>query len=471
MTSPARPARRRPDTATLLVLAIVLASVAVRLPLLGGPQIDYDEGVYWESLRSMASGHPLYSAVYSSQPPGFLPLMAGFFGLGHSLVAARAGVLVFFAVAVLATYVVARSIAGERAGVAAAALLAVDPLMLRQSVTLQADGPAVAMGMVALACAYASARATTRRAALLAVAAGAALALAVLVKLLAVAVVVPVVLVLLLQRGRLARLAWTAAGAAMAAAVVLLPFADRLHLVWSQSVGSHLTARSLHEGGLTGDMAHALAFESPFYAAALAGIVVLLWRAPRTGAVVLAWGAAIATLALTQKPLWPHHLLIASPMVALAAAAPAGVPWRRVSPRAVTAIAASGVVALSAAGMATGLRAIDHAFTADTHADAVAVLRQAARPHALVVTDDQFAAAAADLDTPPELVDTSYVRLDSSGVTAADVERIIDRDGVRVVYIGTERLVHLAGLRDWVRSHFPRAIEVSTGGTVYSEAP
>jgi len=169
----------------IAVAAIVIVSVALRLPLLWGPQLDYDEGVYWESLRAMAAGHPLFTSVYSSQPPGFLVAMAPFYVVGHGVASARAGVLVFFAVALLAAYASTRTLLGTRAALVATVLLAADPLMLRQSVALQADGPAMALGLVALAMAAFSTRRRGADAQVAALLAGAALMLALLVKLLA----------------------------------------------------------------------------------------------------------------------------------------------------------------------------------------------------------------------------------------------------------------------------------------------
>ena len=46
----------------------------MRLYLLG-PLFDrdsYDEGVYWQTLLAMASGHTLYSQIFYSQPPFFI---------------------------------------------------------------------------------------------------------------------------------------------------------------------------------------------------------------------------------------------------------------------------------------------------------------------------------------------------------------------------------------------------------------
>jgi len=479
LTAPALQARRllRPPA---LAAAIVVASVALRLPLLWGLQIDYDEGVYWESLRSMASGHALFSEVYSSQPPAFLALMAPFFAAGHTIASARAGVLVFFAVALLATYVATRTLLGPRAAVVAVALLAVDPLMLRQSVALMADGPATSLGLVALALAATAIRRSGRAAATRSALAGAALAAALLVKLLAVAFAVPVVLVLFPAPGAqairpsareaLVRGAAVLAGGAVAAALLLVPFADRLRLVWSQAISGHIAARSLHEGGLTHDMAIALGRESPFYLAGLVGLVVLLRRAPRMGVVALAWGGAVAALALVQHPLWPHHLVIASPLLAMAAGGITSVSWRAPSSRAQRRMAVGAVACLAAAGLATGLRALDQPFTADTVRQAVAVLQRATRPGELVVTDDQWAAAAAGRDTPPELVDTSFVRLDSEGLGAAGIEAIVVRSNVAAVYTGTGRLPRIGGLIAWVLARYPHVTVIRSDAVLYTRS-
>jgi hypothetical protein len=39
---------------------------------------DFDEGVYWQSLRALARAEPLFSSVFASQPPGFFDLLLPF---------------------------------------------------------------------------------------------------------------------------------------------------------------------------------------------------------------------------------------------------------------------------------------------------------------------------------------------------------------------------------------------------------
>src|SRR5215469_4310048 len=140
--------------AALIAAILFVGAVLVRLPLLGGGQIDYDEGVYWQSLRAMAAGRALFTSVYSSQPPAFLLLLLpGHLASGGALLADRLTVLVLALAGIAAAGRTVGLLAGRWAGLLAAALLAADPLFLRQSVTLQADGPAVALALVALAAA------------------------------------------------------------------------------------------------------------------------------------------------------------------------------------------------------------------------------------------------------------------------------------------------------------------------------
>ena len=446
-----------------LAVVPVLAAVVVRALAVWGPQVDYDEGVYWESLRAMRDGHALFTDVYSSQPPGFLVGLLPFFvALGHGIVAARLAMVVCATVLVAAVFVVARALDGRRAAIAAAAIALVDPLLLRQSVTLQADGPSIALGTAAVALALLASR--RARAPWLSSASGGALAAAVLVKLFAVAFAVPVVFVLISwgtgrsSRQRVAAASWVAAGAAIAGAALLLPFTGAFDEMRTQVVGGHLRARSLQEGGLTGDMLASLARELPLLIAALAGLILLVrHRHPhrRDLALVTAWLAASLAILLAQRPLWPHHVALLVPPLAIAAAPALALI------RARTAAACAAI-----AWLVLGALALRHPATADSAPALTPILATTTPSGALVITDDQYSAAAADRDTPPSLVDTSYVRIDSQPLSTADVERLAADPRVRAVCFVTGRLDHLPGLRTWVAAHFPHRVQAG-GATVY----
>src|SRR5450755_1473210 len=80
-----------------IVICAMAAALWLRLWSLGSPASqNYDEGVYWLTLRAMDAGHTLYRDVFYSQPPAFLegiyPIYAG---LGRSIWSARISIAAF----------------------------------------------------------------------------------------------------------------------------------------------------------------------------------------------------------------------------------------------------------------------------------------------------------------------------------------------------------------------------------------
>ena len=91
-------------------LAACVVALMLALQTLQGRSVDYDEGVYWQSLRAMANGHPLFGSVFSSQPPLFLLSIYPFYMIfGQSLSAARLALIFFSLAGVTGTYVAGRA--------------------------------------------------------------------------------------------------------------------------------------------------------------------------------------------------------------------------------------------------------------------------------------------------------------------------------------------------------------------------
>src|SRR5262249_60968863 len=127
--------RRVFNAPTVGIGCVLLGAIALRAPLLAGGQIDYDERVYWQSLRSLAAGHPLFASVYSSQPPAFLLLLMPPYRLmGDTIVAARVAVLVVALLGIAAAVRAAWLLACPAAGVLASALMGADPRSLPEAV-------------------------------------------------------------------------------------------------------------------------------------------------------------------------------------------------------------------------------------------------------------------------------------------------------------------------------------------------
>ena len=352
-----------------------------------------------------------------------------------------------------AAYVAMSHVAGRGAGLAAAAILVADPLYLRQSVTLQADGPALALALCAVAAAALGREEEGGRRTFAAAAAGALLGVACMVKLLALPAALPLVLLLLPSR---ARLLAAAAGGLVAVATLLVPFAGDLGLLAKQSIG-------LHVGGFAGSLTSLDALWSLArweVALALAGALSVAFHRPRSALLIAGGWLALAVSALAFiHPLWPHHLVAVSVPLALLAA-----PF-------VASFAARRLVAVGVAGIAAACACVAIVLSQQMPAAGAAVdrLAQLTRPGQEVITDDQFGAALAGRDTPPELVDTSLVRIRSGDLTLAAVESLARRDRVPVLVLASGRLVLLPGLVDWASAAYPKQETVS--GESFLEAP
>jgi hypothetical protein len=202
-----------------------------------------------------------------------------------------------------------------------------------------------------------------------------------------------------------------------------------------------------------------VARERPIAVLGVAGFAVAVRRAPPLAAAGGAWAVAAALVLAVQHPLWPHHLVIVSAPLALL-----GGGLARAVPARATAVACAAVLAVS---VVPALLVRDQQLPASADAPVTAALRAGTAPGSLVVTDDQFSAALAGRDVPPQLVDTSLVRVRSGDLTVDAVEAITDRPDVDGVLLASGRLAALPGFRAWVGERFPVAVDLGGGRTLY----
>jgi hypothetical protein len=353
---------RRLPLEPLALLIIDVAALALRLwPLRHYPLDFQDEGAYWQSLRAMAAGQPLFSVVFSSQPPFFLLGVFPFYLLfGQTLVAARLGVVLYSLLGLAASYYIGRAVAGRWAGVIACALLAVDPLYLAESHTLQAEMPSEGLALAGVALAAVAISRVGRQRRWRAAVSGVVLGLGVLTKLFDLGALVPAALyltaplfvVLWGERGRTSGehrtdvrealrlvvpdLLLLAAGFVVACAAVLAPFFPVRGLVYDQVVRFHQVAEgttALGPGGLLHNVGvirdNVLGYYSiPYLLLVLAGVALAVWRRAWTLAPLVVWLVISLGLLVRQQPLIWHHVVLLAPLLALIAGAalPLGMP-------------------------------------------------------------------------------------------------------------------------------------------------
>jgi 4-amino-4-deoxy-L-arabinose transferase-like glycosyltransferase len=460
-------------TVAVGVVVIAIAAAAVRLPHLGDGQLNFDEGTYWLSLQSMAAGHPLFSAVYSSQPPAFLLITEPLWRLlGGGIVAARAVMLLWGIVAIAAGGLIGWRFAGPVAAVSVAGILAVDAAMLQQSLILQADGPATSLAILAVAmaaCTLGEGRPRARD--LAAVAAGAALVVGLLTKLLDAAAV-PVVAVTLLGASRRWHVVSLAlGGGAVAAACFLAPFLGAWASLWQQVVGMHLpNGATAGEGLSIPFLRYTVHRELPEIALAALGLTTA-WRShPRLVWTGVVWAAgAFAALAATH-PVAQHNTVALSPGLALVGGAAVAriAEWLRRHTRAPQGATAALLVCAGAAGALL----LAHGLTADLQPNTTPGLESSIDhlipPGRLLLSDDEFEQAAAGRQAPPQLVDASLQRLHDSDLTPTSLEIMLATDSrLCGVLFATNRLVTVAGFEPWVALHFPDRSTLAGGAVMY----
>jgi hypothetical protein len=457
------------------VIVVVLAGVVVtRLPHLGTGPLDFDEGVYWLSMRSMRAGNPLFTSVYSSQPPGFLLLIEPLWNwLGGSIAAGRAVMVGWAVVGVGSGAVLGWRLAGPLAGVAVAVALAVDPRMVNQSIILQADGPAVSLGLLSLAAAAVAVSTHSHRwRAVACLVAGAALALGVLTKLFDAGLLPALAVLLLSDRRRWSAMALAAGGAVAVAAALLLPIAVAWTSMWDQAVGLHLTTRSLYPGITLVFLRSFVHAEWPVVAVGALGFAVGWRRAPRAWAVSVTWcTGALAALAAT-RPIFPHHMALLIPGLSLLGA----IGLVAIAAECRNRLDGSGRLALgsvsAAAATAAALLLLEHALTpltTPTNLALVSRLQTLTPPSALVISDDQFDQAVAARDAPAPFVDTSIVRLRGGGASAATIEAVLRSEPrACAVLFDTGRLSGVPGFLAWAAAEYPVRNVLPGGAVLYT---
>ena len=184
------------------------------------------------------------------------------------------------------------------------------------------------------------------------------------------------------------------------------------------------------------------------------------------------WLLVTCILLLRQYPLFPHHLIaLIPPLLALAilsVAEPgsyktiltrtrlAGVaPF--VTPLAILLLLLTASLDIwQDSAYYQSIQAASVSVNTQVDLRAASDLRRAITPDQLVITDGQFIAGLADRSTPPELVDTSTVRIISGYVTLAQLEQAASDPRVHAILFYTNRfsLPDTAAFHTWVAQHF-----------------
>jgi Dolichyl-phosphate-mannose-protein mannosyltransferase len=506
-----------------IILGLVIIAIGMRLYQLGLPfdRDSYDEGVYWQSLRAMGAGYPLYQQIFYSQPPFFLlSTFPTYIVFGGTLWSARLGIALVSLFGLLGALLLGKALSSRVGAVAALLLLIVDPLYLAQSQTIQAEVSAVAFSLLAVGCAYVWWE--HPEGLWWAALTGITFTLSILCKLLTIATILPIALLLLARLWQIHQKRPATSAASLRAIlvgigaclvtllVVMLPFLGSLSTVTQSMISFHTDAGTKLGATQQGNMAVIQPVLTSFLAlTALYGTASALVRRDWRVLPLLAWLLGTLYVLWHQVPLFTHHLVaLTPPLIALAVM---GIGKENQGARLIVPRGPLGTD-LSDLGRNEGAmnRAPTHGSTLSSsrgptstggvpalvkymhwialllilvtvgldvrqdrqyyrtaaarsvdgleqrEARVASDLRTAITPGQWVVTDAQFVAALAHRNTPPSLVDTSAVRIDTGYLTVQQLIAVTSGPQVHAVlfFSGRFSLPNVAAFHTWVAQHF-----------------
>jgi len=482
------PVPRKQYRAAVIFVVIVALAIAIGTCVAGLNEIfdvDYDEGVYWQTLRAMSAGYHLYGQIFCSQPPLFLVSIYPFYALfGSTIVSARVGVAALSLLGLAGAYLMGNALSGRVGGITALVILIVTPIWIAQSHVLQADGPATAFLFLTTGAAFMwREHPTGRRGMAFSILCAVTLSLGVLIKLLDVAATVPILLLILARlwhvrqetassiRANLMPMAAAMVASIIATLIVLAPFLDSLDALFQQVVTFHLAAKKVmiySEGRNFQTLGHFFAANGVLSMAAIIGLIFSILRRDWRIVPLTAWFATTLFLLALHVPLFAHHEIVLIPsLIAMIALGLDRLPTIMVHKRITwehKGVLLQGLLALAAVLVSIPddynyyrrLSAQGRSAATQQMTETAADLQRVTTPGQWVITDGQFVAGLANRDTPPWLVDTSFVRVLSGYLTPRELLQTGADERVHAVLFAKGRLraAPVAGFHSWVADHF-----------------
>lgn len=440
-------------------------------------RLDYfnwgdDEAVFVLTARAVQQGHSLYGDVWFNYPPGFIQLLRVAFSVGgYSLRSARLAVFALSSVGLVFVTALARGLGSMLAGVSAMTLLATAPHFLANSAAVMTEIPvaALATGAVfAAICYYRSGRWTWLGVS------GIALAASLWLKPAGLPIAV-VPLIAVYMRESTTRRRIMAGG--MLLVFTMLPLA--IGFLSSDSAGffhqfalTYLRSKAAFDLDLQNNAEQMVEYFiwRDKYSLTHLSLVLLgafgwnaLWSERRGEAVLLgSWPVAMGVTLLFHAPLYRHHLLLLLfPVCVLAGVGldrSVGVLRRRIRGRntvwfgALLAFAAIEI-ALSLWVDIVCLPGIEsEGFPAKR--EAVESIRRATASDDYLVTDSGIIALRAGRPVPPELTNTSRMRIQTEQLTDQQVIDITRRAQPGAIVFWENKLDSLDDFATWVACQY-----------------
>jgi hypothetical protein len=480
----------------LVLLVLIGLLFTWQVGNLGSHDWLYDEAGYIAVPWMVKAGHSLYTEVYSPSPPFFtLSIVAAFKIWGNSIEIARAVIVAYSALGLLAAALLAREVSGRVAGLAAVLLLFFSPEYFRLSRVTMSEVPAVSLALTSLLASLVYWRRGRKGWLILS---GLTLAASLLVKLVTLfALPLPILAVVLRHfyplspgagRSMAERVKWMALDSAVWAASFCLPILLCLLIydpraMYEQAVALHWQGREFHpvDYGRRGPRILGYLWQDRgLLMLALGGSLSCWLRRSRQALPVVAWFLLGTVMMVNQAPLTAHHMLPMVPPLAILAGVMVQESWdswralikRRHWRGAILPAVGVGLVAFYLVNW-PAVAELNWEEVARTNApeglveDAISLLKQVTAPGDFVISDDPLIVLLAGRNIPPTLTGADWRRLNVGYLTAEQLVVLSEQYDASAIVFWRERFDSLAAYAEWVDSRFEPVVVGNSQHRVY----
>jgi 4-amino-4-deoxy-L-arabinose transferase-like glycosyltransferase len=456
---------------------------------------DYDEGVYLQTAKQMLNGYKLYECIFLSQPPILIYLVATSMSfLGADLYAGRLPIALTSILAGVALYLAARRLCNPIAGIVGLAILTVDRVFLRYSRAVEGEVPCIAFAMIAYLFIV---EYIYRDRSIYSFASGLASSIAILSKFLA-APILPAILPVFFTRigsksfrsdvggsRRLKGLVAFIIGASIPLAILLqfnpVDLYDQLYMYHrSKPLGGTAIDKLIQLYGFLSEDLAALILGSIGLIVAFASLNIGCLPASLNLLI------SISMLVFLPQPLWYHHAAVLSPQLSLLSGLTVGYSakicmkmYTRSSKRksgsrfkaillvAVMGLSTISIYTVSAALSAPDILGVVFKGGSEPEYRVAELIRNLTSPDEWIISDDQAMIFIAGRNVPPELCDTSFMRISSGYLGDDEAIYLAEAYGVRVVVFWTGRLVQLKRFLEYVEANYRLIGVYDSGRRIY----
>ena len=456
---------------------------------------DYDEGVYLQTAKQMLNGYKLYERIFLSQPPILIYLVAASMSfLGENLYAGRLPIALTSILTGVALYLAARRSCNPIAGMVGLAILTVDRVFLHYSRAVEGEVPCIAFAMLAYLFIV---EYIYKDRSIYSFASGLASSIAILSKFLAVPILPAILPVFLTKIGsknfrsdvggssrRLKGFIAFIIGASIPLAI-LLQF-DPVDL-YDQLYMYH---RSKPLGGTAIDkLIQLYRFLSENLAALILGSIGLIVAlvSLNIGCIVASLNLliSISMLVFLPQPLWYHHAAVLSPQLSLLSGLTIGY-FAKICMRMYTrskrkggsklkAIILVAIIGLSTISIYTvstslsvpGILSIVFRGGSEPEYKIAGLIRNLTSPDEWIISDDQAMVFVAGRNVPPELCDTSFMRISSGYLGDDEAIYLAEAYDVKVIIFWTGRLIQLKRFLEYVEANYKLIGVYDSGKRIY----